>query len=199
MTQEDQTVKFGRIMVVVFLFFVLIACEEKEGMNITLYQGDDVYRVYEDVSVGDAIDLPFFEHDDLVFVGWSDGEHIHYPTYVVTGEEDLLLVSEDPSDVFDYEIETDGKSVYIRGYSGDALYLRIPDSIDGAQLRGISVNAFKGLGLVSVEIPYTIGYISPFAFSDMPDLKTVTFYEGPIELVHGELMQEDFEALIADY
>jgi hypothetical protein len=199
MTQEDQTVKFGRIMMIVVLFFVLIACEEKEGMKVTLYEGDDVYRVYEDVSVGDTIDLPFLEHEDLVFVGWSDGEQVHYPTYVVTGEEDLVLVSEDPLDVFDYEIETDGNHAYISGYSGEALHLRIPDSIDGAQLRGIYFNAFKGLSLISVEIPDTIGYIGSYAFSEMPDLKTVTFYEGPIDIVHGELMQEDFQALIADH
>jgi hypothetical protein len=39
MTQEDQTVKFGRIMMIVVLFFVLIACEEKEGMKSTSMKG----------------------------------------------------------------------------------------------------------------------------------------------------------------
>jgi hypothetical protein len=191
--------KFLRIMILVMLGFVLFACEESDGTSVRLYdEYGKIYETYKDRAEGETIDLPFFEREDRVFVGWSDGEQIHYPTYVVRGKRELTVVFEDPEEVFDYKVDVAWDQVSIRGYSGDASYLRIPATIDGRQVSSIYVKAFEGLSLVSVDIPDTAQHVQTLAFSDMPNLQSVSFYSGDITYVWGELMQEEFDALIAD-
>ncbi|MFP4187720.1 MAG: leucine-rich repeat protein, partial [Acholeplasmataceae bacterium] len=166
--------------------------------EVVLYDQDgSVYRTYDDVFRGDTIELPFYAHEDLVFVGWSDGESIHYPAYVVGSKRELTAVMEDPLDVFGYETFAGGRLASIDGYSGDALHLRIPDAIDGAEVNTLSLRAFEGLPLVSVEIPDTIRLINALAFKDMPSLKAVTFYDGPLRYAYDDPMYDDFDEIIS--
>ena len=80
---------------------------------------------------------------------------------------------------WEYEINEDGKSVTITGYSGTEGNLEIPETIQGKPVTAIAPGAFENVsGIYSVSLPDNLEVIGADAFKDTPHLYRVNFGEG---------------------
>ncbi|MCR5793968.1 MAG: leucine-rich repeat protein, partial [Solobacterium sp.] len=79
------------------------------------------------------------------------------------------------TDTNDFEIESDGTSVTVKGYTGTASQITVPSEIDGVPVVSIARNAFRECtGLETVVISEGITSIGHYAFMDCTGLTSVT-------------------------
>jgi len=127
-------------------------------------------------SANEIVNLPILEKEDQLFVGWSDGEDIYYDELTVTEDVTLTAVFEDLSEVFVYEELPYNGNYTLKGYTGEAKYLKLPEEIDGKTIMSIYPNAFEDSNLIEVYIPRIYGRIGDEAFHNSLDLEKVVFY-----------------------
>jgi len=165
------------LLLVIFLF----GCGEStnstgEFVDITLFDTNNLlFQTITQVKTGESIELPYYNEEDHVFVGWTDGVEIYYPNYLVTGKLTLTPVLELASEVFEYTSLSSGELI-LKGYIGEAKYLKIPNHIDGHLIRTIGNEAFMNKNFIEVEIPNSITKIHSKAFFNCPQLKKIAFY-----------------------
>ena len=76
-------------------------------------------------------------------------------------------------DGFDW-ISLDGETVRIRGYSGNATELTIPNSIEGKPVTRIDANTFRDNSKITlIKIPNSVNFIETNAFYNLSNLLTV--------------------------
>lgn len=172
------------------LVIVLFGCDKEtsslptttnETYTLTL-QGDELIDTVtmNGLTMGEIVQLPRPDLDNYVFVGWSDGENTYNPEYVVLGDQTLVPVLENASDVFVYQTDSHGY-VSITRYTGEADYLKIPMRIDSQVVMAIEAYAFKDTDHIGIEIPATVRVVGEYAFSGMLKLESFAYY-GVAEL-----------------
>ncbi len=88
----------------------------------------------------------------------------HYGSFTAVGENETN---------FDYAEQGDG-TLTIISYTGTALSIEVPDSIDGKTVTAISKDAFRGFSnFVSLSLPDTLVKIGDSAFSECSALSSV--------------------------
>ena len=99
----------------------------------------------------------------------------------VTVEDSLTLYAqwEKWSDVSDFEYtRTRYGNITIDGYNGGDETVVIPGIIDGYEVTAIAYKAFDGSSVRHVVIPHTMERIAGGAFTDCPELETVTVFDN---------------------
>jgi hypothetical protein len=97
----------------------------------------------------------------------------------------LTLYGQEASD-FNVELTKDAKGVIIKGYSGTAKDVRIPDTIEGLPVYEIAGRAFFGNeNITSVTLPAGIRKVGAGAFSLCKALTTVTIPDSVERIEFG--------------
>jgi hypothetical protein len=180
------------LLFLLFAFVLLYGCDKNTTVSITPATSETsskieavvtlvndynrTNRVYDELFVGDIITLPIDILEDMVFVGWSDGETVYNNTLIVEDSLSLTAIYEDASDVFSFYSNPSVDWISIKGYTGNSKYLRVPETIDGYKVEGIASEAFKSTDIVEIELPNSLVRIYSNAFIDMPNLEKVSFY-----------------------
>ncbi|PKK94893.1 MAG: hypothetical protein CVV60_04120 [Tenericutes bacterium HGW-Tenericutes-5] len=155
-------------------------------------------RVFDDVFIGDVITLPIDVYEEKVFVGWSDGNEYYYGDFLVEQSITLTAVYEEFDDVFEYMIHPETFEISIEGYSGNAKYLRIPESFNRNKVYAINSYAFEGSSIIEVEIPVGVTRINTSAFTDSLNLQKISFYGGYSGEVKKIISSQEYDDIIQE-
>lgn len=180
-----------RYLALPFLLFILVSCIGAETLEINLYLEDgSIYESYE-VEIGSELSLPMVHtSEDTLYVGWNQGDKVYSGTIIITKDLELGLVQENIADVFDFgEISIDQEAYTIYEYTGEALYLTIPEKYNDKPIVTISSHAFDGNDLVEVYLSNYINYVMSNAFVNLENLEKVEFY-GEVSEVFEKLIPE---------
>lgn len=93
--------------------------------------------------------------------GWSGGNYAYG-----------LSATYEPIVLFDYTLDEDNKAT-ITKYRGNAVYVTIPEEIDGYEVVAIGDRAFENSNVVYVVIPDTVNSIGYAAFAQCTKLSSV--------------------------
>ncbi|MDT8336866.1 MAG: CotH kinase family protein [Candidatus Izemoplasmatales bacterium] len=87
-----------------------VSTTEETLYSLTLNNSNQSeYEVLDNLSKDQIIDLSVLETEDLIFVGWSDGDNLYYRHYTVWENRTLTVVFEDPEEVFVIESSPNDK------------------------------------------------------------------------------------------
>lgn len=177
-----------------------VSTTEETLYSLTLNNSDQSeYEVLDNLSKDQIIDLPVLEAEDLIFVGWSDGDNLYYLDYTVWENRTLTAVFEDPEEVFVIESSPDDKYHQITSYNGDAKYLRIPVYINDLLITTIASEAFLDSELIEVEIPKSISAINPHAFIGSESLEKISFYGEYFGEKDLTITNEQYDTLMTEF
>ena len=148
-----------------------------ETYTVTLYNDEEIISVFDNLEIGDIVQLPVLDENDLLFVGWSIEDLIHNGEFIIDGASTLYAQFEVANEVFEYtEVQNDlNTTIIITGYTGAATYLKIPQMIDGKIVVSIGAHTFEESDIIEVSIPMDAD-VDAFAFLNSIHLKEVTFY-----------------------
>ena len=179
-----------------------IIIDDKEDViieyTVSLYYGDELIEIIENIEEGTLIVLPVLEEDGMLFVGYEDGDSIYYDEYPVTGDITLYASFEVITDVFDFLEYVDAPTINVMGYTGNATHLKIPKTINGKVVSYINNYAFEESNLLEVIIPID-AFVSSFAFINSTDLKEVSFYGKYLLGESAVLSNLHYDEIIAEY
>jgi len=185
-------------LLVVVLSLSLVGCSRE--YSVTLYNDDGtIYESYEEVKGDSILELPILEEEGQVFVGWTDGELNYYRNLRIRRDLELTAVFEDVTEVFDYDIDPETDEIYLKDYTGDAEYLKIPVMIDDNIIRKILFRAFENSQLIEVQIPKSIYHIQMESFKDSSKLERISFhgeYFGEEEQI---IFGEEYDEILSNY
>ncbi|MBI9010038.1 MAG: leucine-rich repeat protein [Tenericutes bacterium] len=206
--------KIFKTLLISFGLLFLLGCQEvttEESTTIVrhsviLYNNDETINQEHTVNHGDPFDLPMQNTDDEhIYVGWSDGETVYAGEVIVTENLELTLVQELASEVFDLgeknmpeEIFAQRDFAAIYGYNGDALYLMIPQYIDGLPVKYIMSEAFKDSEIIEVYLPNNLETIDFFAFESCESLQSVEFYGDLLGIDERTVGTEELNTFLSE-
>ncbi len=182
-----------RILFLIFLVLITLSACQKTYRVTLLNADDNIYEEYKRVGQGSVLELPVLTGDNVIFLGWSDGETTYYGEIIVN--EDLVLTAqyEFTTEVFEFTIVEKARyeqCINIIAYNGDATHLVIPEAIYGYPVGNIDSYAFDGSTLIEVWIPNTVLNISEYAFNNSALLEAVHFY-GDYYGTHTRIIYSD--------
>ncbi|KFZ27634.1 MAG: hypothetical protein KQ78_00173 [Candidatus Izimaplasma bacterium HR2] len=188
--------KYGKVLLIFVLVLSLSACG-KDKYTISLYNGDELVEVIEDVEDDTIINLPILEEDGMLFVGYEDLKSVYYDEYIGTSDISLYAVFEVVTDVFEYEEFEYESTIGITGYIGNATHLKIPQTINGKVVSSIMMHSFEESNLVEVIIPVD-ARVNSFAFNNSIELKEVSFYGDYLLSEFHIINNLDYDEIMAE-
>ena len=210
--------KIGKVLLLFIFVISLSACNYYEDIDndkdkdkdrdndveelitlytISLYNGEEVIKVFENIEANTLIELPVLEEDGMLFVGYEIEDSIYYDEYTVTSDISLYACFEVVTEVFEYQESEDESTLGITGYTGNATHLKIPQTINGKVVSGIFTYAFEESNLVEVIIPVD-AYVNAFAFKNSTELTEVSFYGNYLLTESHIWSQPYYDEIIAD-
>lgn len=192
--------KKARLLLVLSVILFLVGCNNSKTVIINLYLDNDIiYDTYE-LEKGTDLVLPMHQtSDEKIYVGWSDEEDIFSKQITVTKDLNLYLVQENIVDVFDFGENTSNQEAYtLYDYTGEALYLTIPEKYHDKPIVTISSNAFDGNDLVEVYLSNYINYVMTNAFANLEDLEKVEFYGEVSEVFEKLIPQSELNSILEE-
>jgi len=168
-------IKFG----VFLLLLVLTSCKEETiTKTLTLVNNEEVVEFYSELAIGEEVSLPTLDEEGMIFLGWGDGDDIHYYDYTISEDAKLVARFEDVDEVFNVTFAGENLDLISRiEYNGHAKVLKIPSSFRGVFLEELSSFFLsESPGVEEILIPNSVKYIHQYAFSSLENLEKISFY-----------------------
>ena len=86
---------------------------------------------------------------------------------------DTAFAGATPLDAAELEYTVENGAVTVTGYTGDALVVVLPDTVDGAPVTAIEAEAFAGSSVRALSLPNTVTRIGKGAFKNCKELATL--------------------------
>ena len=195
----------GNIGKVLLLFIFVIALSSCNNDNeeiitkytVSLYNGEELIEVIENIEENTLIELPVLEEDGMLFVGYEVENLIYYDEYMVISDISIYASFEVVTDVFEYIEFENEPTIGINGYNGSATHLKIPQMINGKVVSAIKSYAFEESNLIEVIIPVD-AYVNSWAFINSVQLKKVSFYGRYLIVYERVIGNLEYDEIIAE-
>lgn len=188
--------KYGKVLLLFIITLSLSACG-KDEITISLYNGDELIEVIENVEVDTIAELPILEEEGMLFVGYEDVDSVYYDEYIGNSDISLYAIFEVVTDVFLYEEFEYEPTIGITGYIGNATHLKIPQTINGKVVSSIMSYSFEESDLVEVIIPID-AFVNSWAFNNSTELKEVSFYGKYLLTINSVMPNIKYDELLAE-
>lgn len=187
-------------LIILFLFSIsLFGCGSEDTFSVILMVDNQKYDEIK-VATNDEVNLPILTEDGQIFVGWSDNSTTYYDSFSPTTSVTLSAVFESIESVLTYNLVEEDTQSYqvITGYTGEARYLVIPQTIDNVIVKYIGNYSFESSDLIEVSIPRD-ALIGDYAFRNSLSLKEVNYYGDYLIPYTKVINQEEYNDILNDY
>ena len=150
-------------------------------IELSAEDGCDIYytmdQTYPSPANGTLYTEPIiFEGDvfEITAVAYKNGKRSDFSKTIIhsakLGTDDMFTISEAGT---------------ITGYTGDALYLKIPETINGIEVNDIAENLFTNVKIVGIVLPDTITFLGDMSLWNGPNHKSFIYENDYVCFITG--------------